>query len=98
MLVQLIWSSGKRRKCAEVNRQDRLGLNKLRSECGFPGSHGVETANRKHRQIRMIELFDELHIGEHGGVAGVIEHRAIGDREYETYGDSGILGSALPFY
>ena len=56
-----------------------FGCQELRSQRRFLRSHGVEAANGKHRKFWMIEILDQLHVAEDGGVSCVIEHGAIGN-------------------
>ena len=53
---------------------------------GFARAHGVEVADGQEGQLRMIQLLDQLHVGEDVGVAGEIDGAAVVEVQHVACG------------
>ena len=58
---------------AEMHGDNLLRLKQAAGQCGFARTHGEQAANGYDSQLRVVELPDQLHVGEHVGVAGEVD-------------------------
>src|SRR5689334_19279715 len=58
---KLFGPAGERWECPEVQRNHAAHIQHPACERGLAWTHGVEIADRKERQLGMIQAFDELH-------------------------------------
>ena len=45
-------------------------------------AHGEQVADRQNRQLRMVKLFDQVHVREHVGIAGEVQRASIGEAQH----------------
>ena len=72
-------SGGKVPKCMGITFG---GPQQAAGESGFVRAHGVQIADRQKRQLRMVELLDEVHVAEHVGIAGEVQGAPIGESQH----------------
>jgi dienelactone hydrolase len=83
-LAQLLRPPGERRERAEVHRDHLARAKQFARQRGLARAHGEQVADRQNRQLRMVELFDQVHVRKHVGIAGEIERAAIGEVQHVT--------------
>lgn len=75
LLFEFLWGSGKDWEGVEVHWDNGLwgGKEMLGGISGFTWSHSEAITNWKESNVWLIELIDELHVGEDVGVSSMVE-------------------------
>ncbi len=96
LAAQVLGTAGQDREGAPVDRHHLAHLEEFAGEGGLARVHGEEVADRQEGEPRAVELADQLHVGEEGGVAGVVEgEAAAGHGDHEAGGDAAVDQLAL---
>src|SRR5712691_620396 len=72
-LLQLVGGAGQQAERAPVAGDDALHVEQLDGDGSFLRAHRVMVADRDHRDVRLVDAADQLHVAEHAGVAGEVD-------------------------
>jgi hypothetical protein len=75
---------------SEVDGEDGFRAQEFCGDGGAFGAHGVVVADGEHGNLRVMQVADELHVGEHAGIAGMVEDGSVVDGDDKAGGIASI--------
>src|SRR6185437_6491291 len=70
------------REGAKMHGNHSLGLEQLAGVGGFTRTHGKHVPYGQHRQVRLIELVNNVHVAKHIGVSCVINLESVSEVDH----------------
>src|SRR5215218_3309858 len=95
VLLILLGGAWQEREGAVVYRDDVPDAEEPSGVCSLEGAHYHLVADRQESEVRAVELPDQLHVAEDGGVSRVVELEAALELDYVAHRFAGVDHAAV---